>query len=873
MKTTKYNLLLGAVCISAAILSSCNDEDIVSITPNTTGNEISFGARAGFENGNKGNTRTEYTGEEYTIGSTTYERIKWVENIDKIQIYCEQASAPSDKTVDYVVTSSPTLNGNSYYSTLTRSAKEPAGLQWGATDTQHEFYALYPSPEMLPDSAETTLRQGIKMNGTVVNGFIPISQSGTIEKTGNGYRVKPNMTYAYMVAKSSVDPNVDNGVNLTFYPLVTAVNIRFKLPSGAPSIALEEILLTSIDWVYPGVSEPSTTKPITGSFACNLSGWTPGNTYPSITTPIGGTTGHTINIPLWIKNSSDKFEPMTLTAGQELEVTAFLRPGTEITDLRVALQTTTGITSKVLEGINIQSNTKHIVSGLHLPVITLDYSNWMSYLPNNMPLKDLSIPGTGATFSYQTSQNPDLYKAQTLTLEEQWNAGIRAFEIISERASSSTTSLGGINVDCNGKPTGYTVRDVFEFLLDKLGGNTSTPSKETAVLMLTYQPHSNTRNPTTYIRNLVLLYQNLISTYPASKCFVKYDPSLTLNQVRGKLMILVRPTQHVEDDPHEFDALLNSTYIVEIDGCGTAKDKWGCRGYEVRVANTGDEALDWKTALDIQASGTNGYQANDKTNVDVYPQNWDYPMIENHMYLDLDTKVNPETAPWDRDSVDFQHHIRKKDMHFEYESNISGVKIWCQEWQRVVPGVYDVNGDGKKDGLPVYLGECQGRFGNPHYFYVFWHESYKEKVEAIKKTFDMAISGEYEDQYLFINSLCGYYVTDPQTYPTKNTSILPYADDPCTGYGHSWDTSDINFPSGSYSNGYWNVGGMDGDIPALAKDLNNMLYNHILSKSEIDFTGPTGLVYMNRVTNSYNSEDPGSYYLPGVIISNNFKHN
>ena len=212
-------------------------------------------------------------------------------------------------------------------------------------------------------------------------------------------------------------------------------------------------------------------------------------------------------------------------------------------------------------------------------------------------------------------------------------------------------------------------------------------------------------------------------------------------------------------------------------------------------------------------------------------------------------------------------------MHFEYESNISGVKIWCQEWQRVVPGVYDVNGDGKKDGLPVYLGKCQGRFGNPHYFYVFWHESYQEKVEAIKKTFDMAISGEYEDQYLFINSLCGYYVTDPQTYPTKNTSILPYADDPCTGYGHSWDTSDINFPSGSYSNGYWNVGGMDGDIPALAKDLNNMLYNHILSKSEIDFTGPTGLVYMNRVTNSYNSEDPGSYYLPGVIISNNFKHN
>lgn len=35
-------------------------------------------------------------------------------------------------------------------------------------------------------------------------------------------------------------------------------------------------------------------------------------------------------------------------------------------------------------------------------------------------------------------------------------------------------------------------------------------------------------------------------------------------------------------------------------------------------------------------------------------------------------------------------------------------------------------------------------------------------------------------------------------------------------------------------------------------------------------TGPTGIVMMDHV--SKNEADGGSYYLPGVIIANNFKH-
>lgn len=848
----KHKILLGALCASAAFLSSCNEEDIVKM-PHAIGDEIVFGARAGFENADNSSSRTVYSGVTYSASGKTFERIDWVQDIDKIQIYCPQADA-TKKTVNYIVTGDVTSDTEKSYSTLTKSANEVRGLQWGSNDV-HTFYAMYPSSEMLPEADQTTLKKYIKMDGTVVNGYIPISQAGTIEKTTtNDYVVKPNMTYAYMVAKNSVNPTSGDAVNLTFYPLVTAMEMTLTLKENATtsSIALEEILITSVKKdAGTGKYVTNTDAPITGGFSCDLASWTPGNAYPAITTPTGETTDYTINVPLWKDN-----QPLTLEEGKSLTFTVFLRPGNNIENLQVALQTTTGISSKVLDNVSITSNTKHIINGLSLPTATFNYSKWMSYLPDNMKLKDLSLPGTGATFSYNYNEsNAELYKGQTINFDEQWNAGIRAFEIISERGSNSNASLSNINVDCNGKSVDFKVADVFDMLLEKLDANPS----ETAILMMTYQPHNNGRNPEIYMNNLVKMYKQYKNFYP--DVFISYSPDLTLKSVRGKLMIITRPTQHVEDNPHDFDGVLNGTSIINIDGCGTGKDKWGCRGYEVKV---GPNASDWKTALDIQPDGNDGYNSEDRYNNDTYPDYYDYPMIENYMIGEYESGIDEVTA-WKAIDKTYHERVRKGNMHFEYESNLSGVNVWCQEWQRVVPALHDFTGDGKKDGVAAYLGKCKGRwYGTPHYFYTFWHESYTEKLNAIKETFDMAISGRYENTYLFINSLCGYYVTDP-SLSNKNTSYVPYADDPCDALGHIWETN--NFPDSS-----WPVGGMDGDIAGLAKDLNNAFYQHVLSKSEADFTGPTGLVYMNRVAKDLVAGDEGSYYLPGVIISNNFKH-
>ena len=109
----------------------------------------------------------------------------------------------------------------------------------------------------------------------------------------------------------------------------------------------------------------------------------------------------------------------------------------------------------------------------------------------------------------------------------------------------------------------------------------------------------------------------------------------------------------------------------------------------------------------------------------------------------------------------------------------------------------------------------------------------------------MAISGSYPN-YIFINSLCGYLVdTDIESSYTQFTGN--------------------------------NTGGIAGNIKALADKINVSFYQHVLSSGYEQKTGPTGIVMMDYVSNTPNTnvnvKFDGSYYLPGVIIANNFKGN
>ena len=273
--------------------------------------------------------------------------------------------------------------------------------------------------------------------------------------------------------------------------------------------------------------------------------------------------------------------------------------------------------------------------------------------------------------------------------------GIRAFEIITD---DDQANFANEPLRCNNQTiSNLTVSGVVNQILTHLDGAT----QEGAMVIFTYQPVASwwsPRNPGAYMEK-VMAYVNSLN----HDDLVLFQPGMTLGDVRGKLLIVVRPTQNDEDAESAWDNVMaaitgdNADRVLVINGCGTGKDKWGARGY----------TIDGVRALDLSNKA-----ASNATNV-----------MEEYMQQGEYLRPTATTTP-----------VAKGAPQFSYATNNSNITCWFQEWARVVG--QDV----------VYTGS------NPD---TYWFESYTEKLNDATETFSMAISGEYSG-YVFINSLCGY---------------------------------------------------------------------------------------------------------------------
>lgn len=822
----KIYMLSALMCASVFSFTGCIEETFENPVPANDGDEIVFGARAGFENRGT-DTKTIYAGgggfvtenDFYSANGKNFERIDWIDGTDRIQISCPEAGGVNP--AHYLINDNGVHDKENDFAYLTKTGN--SSLQWNG-DGVHHFYAMYPSSEMF-NTDQSTLAQGIKMSGTTLNGTVPGAQTPvSITKVGDDWIAAPDMKYAYMAARSTATRS-DRIVSLSFVPIVTAVQIQLTL-TGTD---IHPVSIGEIQVVGDGIAGnftadlavPSNDSEITATTA-EYTGWPTSKAYPKCTNEGAGV--GIIQVPVWVNN-----KPIELTAGQSLIFTVFLRPGADYTNLKVNYSPTgSGYIGKTMGSssnpLTIPRNLKTVIKGFKLPAIaeeeeqiTIDASKWMSQLAGETAMKKLSIPGTGGSFSYNyNSTNPGWYQQQTLNLNEQWAAGIRAFEIVSDRPSDASTTLGTQNVKCNKVSMGVTVLSVLQNLLTKVS---TTPDGETgptecAVLILTYQPEGvsgNARNAANYASSLRLMYNNL--TQAQKDQIIQYTPDLTLAEAKGKVMIFCRINQKDENDNGDtadntaFELAtetLAGTNITLIDGCGTGKDRWGSRGYKVNgnvaydAANTGDS----------------------NKSVDYYLTQSGY--VGNFSWPDWNLVTKPVAA--------------NGDLNFAFGTNYSDVVCWYQEWARVVPesiidlstGWYHV----KNTGLGFVDIYADYR----------WYESYNEKVAAAKETFNMAISDTYPS-YVFINSLCGYLVD-----PSIESSYTIF--------------------TGS------NTGGIAGNIKGLADKLNPAFYQYVLGAGMDQTTGPTGIVMMDYVTNTPTAgvEYDGSYYLPGVIIANNFKH-
>lgn len=832
-------------CAALLAFGSCVEENFEQITPAQVGDEIIFGVRAGFED-SAPETRTEYGGKEseYVYGGKTYERINWVAG-DMVEIYSPDA-ANNSQSFHYTVTKTtsdpqpgtnkPTVGEHlKDYASLTRYGD--AGIQWGSAETHH-FYAMYPSSVMWtgnPDP-EVTVKSGAFMdydNGSpIVHGIIPITQNPTkpiYESTSGNWVIPADMKYAYMVARGEATKE-DASVELTFVPIVTAVEMELKLDEAGSNESVDAVNIDYVQIIGRGIA---------GDFTADLSDW-PANGYPKCTNSDNGTDVITIDV------RGAEQQTKTIQAGGSLTFTVFLRPGANVEDLNVSFFDGTRFLGKDLKGANIPMNLKTRIVDIRLPKnvskLPIYSDKWMDRISGDVEMKALSLPGTGNSFSYAykgSNDYPRRYYAtqsENMYIKTQWNLGVRAFEIVCNRPSftdidSKTATLGTQDVECNKTPVGIKVKDALDSLILKVRpeGTTKEEWTETAAVILTYQPHNEdiARNAQYFARALANFYDATLSTPGYEDIFKLYEPGTKLGDVRGSILLICRINQRhegetsIEDSSNNngntgtntsiawaqdnFSAAINiigNRNILLIDGCGTGKDKWGSRGYKVKSGENMLPVLDMDCKVDEVSTDAVTYSF-----VEQYMDNtseWsNYISVPAH---DVTGLTNPGN------------------INFTYKTNQEGFNCWVQEWARVSNG---------STNRPEYF----RRYTNSG---TVWYNSYNEKLANAAYTFHKSLN-DATASMVYINWLGGYLVT--------------------TGVSGSY----TRYWSESGTWGEW--GGDGGDVQGLANKLNPNFMEVVENSGWENKTGPAGIVMIDYV-----GATSGAEKLPGTILMNNFRH-
>lgn len=762
--------LMGALVSTAILLAGCQENDIVK--PKETwhkGDNVEFRVRAGYENNGGNDTRTVYTGKTYTIDGKTYERVDWVEG-DQIRIFCKEAQNPAEGVnySDYKIVRHENAAGKDYG--YLERVNPNGSLQWGDPSKKHTFYAFYPSPAQ---------NSQLEMSDNWAKGVVPMEQTPLEITTTDdkNYVAKPNMDYAFMTAKAVMEPGSSNEVNLSFKSMVTALELELEGPDQQ-TVNLTDIRISS------------DTENLTGPFTCDLDKVATDG-YPDCTILSTTDDRHTVNVSLVDKKTG---KPFSLSGGQTLKVTVFLLPLDDYQTLKISLQTAKGIKSHDLKKNDgttmvVKSHLKNLVKKIQVPS-NFTANQWLSHMNSNVLLSQLSIPGTGNSYSCKYSgTDTENFKAQTLDIAEQWNLGVRAFEITAGRNADTGVSnfgQGGLIISNNKTPLSNTVEDAVREVYKMLTANPD----EFAMMIISYQPTVG-RDGNQFITDFMTWYNNL--DIHTGKHTALFRPGLSIGDVRGKIMFILRPSSVDEQllNKTTLNAIANEDFLV-VDGWGTLQDKWKHRGYPV----------------------TSQVGANVETEAD-----WNGCMEKTMLAVGTSATVAPK----------FPEPLTAGASDFSYNTNQS-FKAWAQEWPRVV----------EKD-FAKYMNIAES--GN--YLWVKWRESYNEKLQDAKETFDKSVADKNNQSSVYFNSLCGYFVDEDDN--------------------DSWEPVARTFNMTPAYNG-WGV--TYGNLITFSERINEDFYKYVLSKSNTQgsLSGPVGVVMINRVGTT-----EASTLMPNVIISNNFK--
>lgn len=404
-----YNYIMLAVLALAAV--SCIDEIGKTDIPTAeTGDEVQFGLSLP-----DAKTRTVYgdvTGDAFPI--------YWADG-DKVQIFSPQASEGRNNAEYKVILPSGVEKPN-YAHDLVKTGSY--GVQWGKgytytdnnTNTEHtgvhDFYSIYPSGlyDFVMDADDNMWAKGVEISSI---------QNMDYLSTGLVYAMNNCLMYAYT-------PKVDMGqvANLNYKPLSTV--LWFTL-SAAELGDVQGFHILGIT-----LEANNTTTHIAGSFDINISAG------KLEFAKLSGS--NKINAMIYDKSAGQEVA-YTLPVGGTISFPIFLAPDDfDINGWKIIINTDLGTYTKTLatESKKLKAGQIHKIV---LPKLSStkdwDVSQWMTYVPRNVYLSEVSIPGSW------NSLNSDFQGTGT-SIQTQYDNGVRAFHLDTRWSTSQSKNLLGI---------------------------------------------------------------------------------------------------------------------------------------------------------------------------------------------------------------------------------------------------------------------------------------------------------------------------------------------------------------------------------------------------------------------------------------------
>lgn len=718
------NIINILALVSATVfLVGCIEENFENTIKVNKGDEVIFGASANFERSGKA-TKTDYSGDVVD----GFERVNWV-NGDQVYIYCSHEDG--DQSAHYKITGLGEANGSKHTATLSKNYDvNPNGISWQDVSKPHTFYAMYPAPNTFRQdqfdennniiSTSYSAHLSIDANN-VVEGFIPVNQDPVSLSTGSERVGKPNMDYAYMIAKQTINDGTipADGVFLSFRPIVTAV--EFTL------VAQDDVTISNVQ-IFSSDGDP-----ICGPFTTYLKEYVTTGDYPtcssgSLTDKYQNMNFSSINVSLYERDSNGNATSASidLTIGQSVTFTIFMLP-VDIEKLSIRVDAHGYKTAELGSTVKFSAHKKHYVRNIPLPtapVTEVNPDGWFEQLDPATYMKGLSIPGSANAFSYNYSNtsDQDYYRTQSASFETQWNLGVRCFELVSTKAGSAefywnsindfgykwfdSESLADAPLLCNNQSLGsYKIDTAVQEIWSKVAG-----TKEFAMIIFTYQPtgsdtNGGPRDAVKYMSQLKNYYNALVQR---GVKMIKYSPSLRVGDCYGKLILVARPSQEGEDAETIVNSATGTGEILTVKGWGSLPDKWTKRGYPTRLyAGTTDGNIGTTKYNEVSANAI-GYT-----------------------YADLmETYIFGKTGSLPTKGIqDFTYGTDQTD------SEGNPIVAWAQEWRRVYSPSYN---------------STVGGFN--------WFDSLDEKKTDIIDTFRRSISRE--NNRVYFNSVDGFYITN-----------------------------------------------------------------------------------------------------------------